>query len=259
MAVRLVIDNRERELLPLLSAVPHGLENLELGDIAFRDPDGTVIALFERKTWNDLAASIKDGRYHNQKKRLLESYPAHKLGYIIEGPGDFADTEDVLINGITKKTMLSCVYNTTLRDGVRVFRTLSIGDTVSLVTGLMSRLVDDPTVFGEGGPPDEQIVKHTVRTPGEFFLRALCQVPGVSKKTASSIVDRYGTVYGFVGGFSGISSPAEKLKALKEITTVDTKGKQRRISGNVAKALLEFIVGDGAAAAPLQQQEQADL
>lgn len=257
MAVTLVVDHRERELFPLLSHVPHTLENLELGDIAFRAADGSVITLLERKTWSDLAASIKDGRYHNQKKRLLESYPAQKLGYIVEGPGDFADTEDVLVNGITKKTMLSCVYNTTLRDGVRVFRTNSIADTVSLVTGLMSRLVDDPAVFGDSGPPDEQIVKHTVRSPGEFFLRALCQVPGVSKKTASSIVDRYSTMYGFVQQFSGVNNPGEKLKALKEICTVDTKGKQRRISVNVAKALLEFVIGDGPAA-PLQQQEPAD-
>lgn len=256
-AVRLVIDNRERELVPLLAGVPHTTENLELGDIVFSSADGTIITLFERKTWNDLAASIKDGRYHNQKKRLLESYPVHKLGYIIEGPGDFSDTEDVLVNGITKKTLLSCVYNTTMRDGIRVMRTVSIGDTVALVTGLMSRLMDDAGVFGGGGEAPEQIVKHTVRSPGEFFMRALCQVPGVSKKTATSIVERYSTIYGFVGEFSGIPNDGEKLKALKDITTRDAKGKSKRISGTVAQSLLDFVVGNGtaAAAAPLQQQE----
>jgi crossover junction endonuclease MUS81 len=252
-AVCLVIDNRERELIPLLSNVPHTTENLELGDVVFKAEDGSIISLFERKTWSDLGASIKDGRYHNQKKRLLESYPVHKLGYIIEGPGDFTDTEDVLINGISKKTMLSCVYNTTLRDGIRVFRTQSIGDTVSLITGMMSRLVDDPGVFGGGGEAPEQIVKHTVRTPSEFFLRALCQVPGVSKKTASTLVERYSTIYKFMGEFSG-SNETEKLKALKEITTRDAKGKSKRISGTVAQSLLEFIVGGtDNVVSPLQQ------
>lgn len=240
---QLVLDNRERELLTLFNDVPHTTENLELGDIVFKGPDGSIIAVLERKTWGDLAASIKDGRYHNQKKRLLETYPLHKIGYIIEGSGDFNDTEDVLLNGITKKTLLSCVYKTTLRDGIRVFRTVSISDTVALVTGLMSRLLDDPDVFGGGGEAPEQIVKHTVRNAGDFFLRALCQVPGVSKKTASSIVDKYSTVYNFVREFSEITNDAEKLKALKEISTKDAKGKFRRIPGPVAKSLLEFVVG----------------
>lgn len=47
-------------------------ERLPLGDIILHDPvSDKDIVLFERKTLNDLAASIQDGRYKEQSFRLL--------------------------------------------------------------------------------------------------------------------------------------------------------------------------------------------
>jgi ERCC4-type nuclease len=78
--MELIIDNRERDILNILSDFKTA--NLDHGDIMITH-NSQVFAIFERKTLSDLAASIKDGRYHNQKKSLLESYDANKLYYII--------------------------------------------------------------------------------------------------------------------------------------------------------------------------------
>jgi ERCC4-type nuclease len=61
-------------------------ENLPIGDIIICHDDGSEVALIERKTLNDLAASILDGRYTEQGFRLHNcSVHNHNIYYLIEG------------------------------------------------------------------------------------------------------------------------------------------------------------------------------
>ena len=230
----LIIDNRERELGDILTDICNAKKNLDLGDFVW-EYQGSVVLVCERKTWSDLAASIKDGRYHNQKKRLLETYNCKKLAYIIEGTGDFSDSDVILINGIMKKTLLSCVLNTMLRDDIKIFRTASLLDTAELIRGIHMRFCQDPEKYTiAGGDSSEQIVKTVVKTPQEYFVRALCQVPGVSQKTANAIATQYST-------FAQFCKNADE-QALKDIVTIDSKGAKRRISTTVVKNLVEFLL-----------------
>ena len=66
--MNLIIDSRETKLLALLR-IPHTVESLPIGDIMIESPDHRL--LIERKTCEDLTASIKDGRYREQRSRLL--------------------------------------------------------------------------------------------------------------------------------------------------------------------------------------------
>ena len=53
-------------------------ERLPLGDIIIHDPaQQKDIVLFERKSLNDLAASIQDGRYKEQSFRLTQTTDFH--------------------------------------------------------------------------------------------------------------------------------------------------------------------------------------
>ena len=55
-------------------------KNLEVGDMTFSH------YLIERKTWSDLEASIKDGRYHEQSFRLETAQSnGLKIYYMLEG------------------------------------------------------------------------------------------------------------------------------------------------------------------------------
>ena len=63
---RLVVDQRERQLLGLLPGVERA--TLDVGDVLCRYEDGSGW-IAERKTASDLAASLKDGRWAEQKDR----------------------------------------------------------------------------------------------------------------------------------------------------------------------------------------------
>lgn len=234
------IDNRERDLLSILTDVHLQTSNLELGDCIIKHNDITLLVI-ERKTWSDLAASIKDGRYHNQKKLLIKKYPINTIYYIIEGSEDYSDKE-ICMNGISKKILLSCIYNTMIRDNIKVFRTMSLFETSELIRGIYSRISDDPSKYmiSDNQIIEEQIVKKIVKTPEEYFIRSLCQVPGVSLKTAKAIAEKYHTFPNFI---KIVSESDQKLKLLKEITTKSTKGAVRKISDSVAQSLIDFIIG----------------
>ena len=87
MSVKLVLDVRENELIKRfkLLKIDYITEQLDLGDIKVL-LDDEIVSIIERKTINDLSASIKDGRYKEQKLRLLNTdIDRTKIVYVIEG------------------------------------------------------------------------------------------------------------------------------------------------------------------------------
>ena len=55
---------------------------LDIGDVHIKYND--ILYIFERKTVKDLISSIHDGRYREQKARMLSIYNTIQLSYIIE-------------------------------------------------------------------------------------------------------------------------------------------------------------------------------
>ena len=95
--MKVIIDERERDLYdqcysiqcsePRPSYAVISKEVLDVGDILIRTDDGKDVLLIERKSFSDLVASIKDGRYEEQSYRLLNSsgFPPHSIVYLLEG------------------------------------------------------------------------------------------------------------------------------------------------------------------------------
>jgi len=89
------IDHRESELLKKIQFLIDNtesfkniqilVENLPLADIIINNGIQDLI-MIERKSLNDLSASIKDGRYEEQSYRLngIEHHN-HNIVYLIEG------------------------------------------------------------------------------------------------------------------------------------------------------------------------------
>lgn len=109
----LICDVREREgPIKFIKNKDTTIETLKLGDyaICYKDIEHAIekiLYIFERKTWKDLAASIKDGRYEEQKKRLIElnTIGDIKCFYIIEGPMSYEPEK--LISRVPFKTLES--------------------------------------------------------------------------------------------------------------------------------------------------------
>ena len=89
----LYIDTREKKLQPHIKS-EYIEKQLDLGDIFIDSPSYKL--MIERKTIYDFNASLRDGRYRNQKLRLIEwrdtDILMKKVIYILETNGDAKDS-----------------------------------------------------------------------------------------------------------------------------------------------------------------------
>jgi ERCC4-type nuclease len=107
------------------------IEQLHIGDIVFENDSGSPILIFERKTLNDLAASIKDGRYNEQSFRLdKEAIHNHNIIYIIEGDIERYNEKKT---HISKKTLTSSMFSLLYYKGFSVIRTNTIFETADTI------------------------------------------------------------------------------------------------------------------------------
>jgi ERCC4-type nuclease len=205
-------------------------ERLPLGDIILHDPgkgQGRDIVLFERKTLNDLAASIQDGRYKEQSFRLIENAAAtgfhtHNIVYIIEGDIEQYEAKRNKNNRITKTALQSAMVSLLYYKGFSVIRTMNLGETADFILHFADKVAkesadgatpahdvvivgDDTTTttttttqaYSEVGAKKEKRDYITRENIGEIML---AQVPGVSPKVAAAILAKYGgSLYKFLG------------------------------------------------------------
>jgi len=197
----LFLDNRERHLEESLN-IPHEVVQLDIGDVVIKDDQGTPICIIERKTVADLAASIKDGRYKEQKIRLM-SHAADTnaiMIYIIEGKMSF--NENAYAFGLSNKSIISAIINTQLRDKVHVFHTNSLIDTANCIECIWKRLEKLRLPSRDGGAATSiedkyaELVaikpqKKANMTQDIVLLSQLSSIPGISSKKAQLVVDHF--------------------------------------------------------------------
>lgn len=244
--IKLYIDNRESfiksKFIETDKVKDIIFKNLDYGDIII-DINEDHLLVIERKTLSDLSASIKDGRYKNQKNKLLTLVPTNCLYYIIEGPIDFVINDiDITLNGISKKTMLSCIINTLVRDNIKVFITKDVNETCDLIFNIYDRVSSDPGKYLVKSDTEPQIIKAKKNnmTKEIYFEKLLCQIPDVSTKTAKAICKKFASMKHLQESLNELSHP-DKLKVLKEIYIEDDNGKKRKISEKVLKNIIEFL------------------
>lgn len=233
----LKVDNREVKVKDYIK-VPYILENLEHGDYQIFN-DETPLLIIERKTICDLASSVKDGRYKNQKIALLEKFPSSMLYYVIEGDFDFIDSESSLY-GLSKKTIISCVINTMIRDNIKVITTKNMINTVELISGIYNRVKENPEKYSNSSN-SEQIITHNIKekdlTCNKLFIKQLCQIPCISGKTAEAISLNYASMADFVLTLNLLSTVAEKMKELSKIKLTNNK----RIASSAVTNILKYV------------------
>ena len=128
----IIIDNRENEIIKLLEKDNFNFikSNLELGDIQFKHDDN-IIYIIERKTVNDLGASIKDGRYKEQKIRLL-SNNNNNIYYIIEGNINYCET-------LSTKAILGSIINMIFRDNIKIIYSKDVKQTLDIILQIKNK------------------------------------------------------------------------------------------------------------------------
>jgi len=208
--INLILDNREKDLCnhyiknkehinnkenkEHISKEHISKENLDLGDIIIKIND-KICVLIERKTISDLDKSIKDGRYKEQKNRIIHSLnlKIRKI-YLIEGTN---------MNNfkLPKSTFTSVIYNTMIRDNIHIIKSNNIEETIKIIDNIYKRC----NKFGE------KIYKNIYENNEEYktlchikkknnitkeicYLNQYQQIPGISKNIAEIIYNKYGSL-----------------------------------------------------------------
>lgn len=220
----ILLDTREHGLIPLLPTVQ--VQQLPVGDVWIQHEDSTVL-IIERKTTADFEASFLDGRYREQRTRLLATCAEQKAKalYILEGGLDGKT------RSLQRPALQKLIHRLLLRYGVAVWSTRDLEDTAKTLTLLADQVKEDPKVF-EGEQVSYTDVMHTTKKanrddPKAFAIAALQGCPGVSAKSAEAIWLATGSW--------------QALLALEEKALADVKHGARRIGPAVAKRLWSLL------------------
>lgn len=122
--MQVIADDRERTLCDMVRIaceelkVGFEIKRVEVGDFAIFMGDKLVMCC-ERKTWKDLAASMRDGRKHNVNKLIeLRRITGCKLFYLIEGKS-YMDPK-LCISAIPFKNLMAHLDHLAIRDDIHI-------------------------------------------------------------------------------------------------------------------------------------------
>lgn len=242
MSLKLLIDNRESELKEYFKDKTYvECLNLDLGDICFKK-DEEVLLVIERKTINDLSSSICDGRYREQKTRLLGCFDREKIMYLIEGN---INIQTSVKGGIS--TLVGSLINTQFRDGIKVYKTASIKETIYFIEKLFKKLEEDLEIFWKYNTVSNVEYSATLKikkkdnvTSDLWFHKQLTLIPQISSKIAEIVTSNYKSVKELVIKYETIEDINERKELLKDLTYMTSTGKSRKIGKKISERIYSF-------------------
>jgi ERCC4-type nuclease len=225
------LDTRESELIRLLENST--VKQLPVGDVWIGvTPEENVSEgglIIERKSIKDLEASILDGRYREQRGRILSYCQENKTQplYILEG----ALSSNT--GRLQKKAIMKFINRLTLHYQIPVLQTQSVQETAELIQALIEQWKEDPTALQR----TTELVKVTdglhiqkkanAGDHRQFAISCLAQCPGVSVKMAEALINTFGSLKGV------IEAPVKEIEAVKVGT--------RKVGPVVSKRLSELL------------------
>ena len=213
-------------------------ENLTQGDIHITYKN--LVHIFERKTLQDLHASILDGRYKEQKARLLSNVSQKYITYIIEGDNILSS------NTYSKnKSMIQSAYlHTLFRDNIRILYTKNIEETTTLILLLSTKIIDKPEKFLYEEYTSEKCYTDFIKLKKKkidnidtksCFIMQLSQIPMISNVIAKNIYSKYicmANLIKIIGSFE------TKEQQIKELCKVEGIGKEK------ATSIIKYLFDD---------------
>lgn len=270
--MKIIVDEREPALFDRLDARLSSLKTpsfailekrvLTLGDILIETDEGKKVMLIERKTYTDLLASIKDGRYEEQSYRLIHSsgFPLHSVVYLLEG------LFSQLRTPLEKKIIYSAMTSLHFFKGFSLYKTSTVDETAEWLIYTADKIERE---FGKGRIPyyltstfagtlrlrDQEgthdthkeeptgsdycsVVKKVKKenvTPENIGEIVLCQIPGISSVTAMAIMSNFTSFNHFI---QELQSNPQCIDAI----TVTSNGKVRKISKSSLENIRHYLL-----------------
>jgi len=245
MNFKIIVDSREKSLFGILKDRDLDIysdkieilkEQLDIGDIhlSFSHNNNNYLYIYERKTNSDLIASIKDGRYKEQKLRLMAS-GASSLNYIIEG-----DMITSLKNKNNQKITTGAYIHSIYRDKINVIFSSDLEDTSTFLLLMASKIIDKPEYFigmNNNNNNNDYIDYCKIKTEknknidkNTCYLLQLSQIPSISKEIAKNISNQYPSLVSLI---SALNESEDKIGLLMKI---DKIGKTK------AATIIEYLL-----------------
>ena len=254
--MKLKIDNREKKLIKLLTAMKEqfNLQNIELtvevldiGDFIICDDNDIEKLIVERKSLNDLASSIKDGRYIEQSLRLSNlSLHNHNIIYLVEGNlSTWTNKYKVQAN-----TLHSAIFSLNYYKGFSVHKTNDMTETAEYLLRVCDKLnrsqkkvpyYHDGEINDNKKIPDNYVsvikkVKKDNITPENISEIILSQIPGISAKTSQVIINQFGSLYQLLSALN------DDPKCMDNISFTTEKGTRRKISKTAIRNISQYLL-----------------
>jgi ERCC4-type nuclease len=200
-----ILDSREHDLINQFQQcgydISYTVETLDLADIEIRGTQEQRF-LLERKTILDLAASLQDGRFKDQKDRLLgvvEREPKTAIAYILEGNLRGGDHETLGRGRITVGMIRNLLLTIQFRYRIPVIVTGSVRETALWVYRFWMNLEKKPDFCPIGSGSNAGCSSYKTLMPApvanrgndvrSYGISMLTVLPGMSFKSASALVD----------------------------------------------------------------------
>lgn len=214
------------------------IKNLPLADFIYRDDSNNDILLIERKTKNDLISSIIDGRFRDQKSRLLDySRDPKNVIFLIESPGQ------MIKRGECNKTNLQTIYHSSIinmqfKHQFKVFISINVEESFEILLLLLKKLKNKELETIQQQDILESIKPKTKseNIHDNLFTYQLSLIQGVSTNIAKKVCEVYKTPMELCKKYSELNNEeAESL--LKDIQITEKRKLGLSISKKIYKCM----------------------
>lgn len=225
--LNILIDSREanlyndiinRDLDIYTDKIEFNKNNIDIGDINIKYRD--IEYIFERKTIKDLISSIHDGRYREQKARMIDNYDNKRITYIIEG-------DDILSSKSynNSKVLQSTYLNILFRDNIRLVFTKNVNETATLILSLSIKIIENPIKFNNTTNNNTIYTDHLKLKKKKIenidektcYLMQLSQIPYISNTIAKNISNIYPSMTSLILALNEVDDKNKELCKIEGI------------------------------------------
>lgn len=240
----LLIDYREREFIDNLNKFIKTENDKEMSvkinntDVVFKIcslPIGDFIIndfiVIERKTLSDLSSSITDGRFREQKQRLLESVkdPCRIL-YIIENNNGRL--------GVSETVLHSAMINLIFKHKYKMLQTRDNNDTFNNVLLLYKKIqTGDISDVSDVGNVELKLISKGDKIMSNVFINQMCVISGVSRVIADAIKVKYNTMSNLINEWGKLENIGDREKMLMDVKITE----KRKVGKALSKKIYEAI------------------
>jgi len=197
------------------------------------------LIIIERKSYDDLSTSIKDGRYKEQKNRILNSVQQNvRKIYILEGnKNDFK---------LQKNVLEGTIINTMVRDNIHVYISKNIDDTFKFINNILKNIdkykdniINNNNIINTNDVLVNSIKKKNMSSE-TCFMNMLSGIPGISNKTSHIFINKFKNINNMFHYFYKDLENNKEL-IIKDLENMKVGSNMRKLGNKNAVKIYAFL------------------